>query len=547
MSIACKKCKALNPDSAAFCKKCGFPLEAQPLHLEGVQVGNYRLLSRIGGGGFGEVYRAEHAELGNPFAVKILHPRLAQDPQFVERFRHEAIVLAGLQHENVVQVVDFGHKEDVGFYLVMEWLEGRSLHRVWRQKRVLPEGKIYALFSQLLDALQLAHDRGIVHRDMKPENLMLIQGSRRRTILKIVDFGIATILSGSQKPNDPLNKRGIAIGTPYYMAPEQALGQLHKIDHRSDIYACGIILTELLTGRRVFRGKTAKDILRQQIEKRPPRLHELNPNKNYPPSYQEVIDKALAKRRKDRYNSASEFFHALKHAMDAAGIQPIEEDDDNSSSSPDLLANLISSDSLSAPLNTSSSFNSAPSLNTSSSFNSATSLADTHPSTLPPPSHKNLKHLPRALLIGTTLTLLILLALGLSLFSHDAPSSHHDKQPLAFLKQQHSPSLPPQKRTSLPPQKRLPKNATMPPLKRTMAPKPRKKLKYYSLYLITSPPKARIYVNRRYRGKTPKKIYIIRGMRVKIRLWKKGYIVKKFIWRAKRSERKKFTLIEELF
>ncbi|MCB9638701.1 MAG: serine/threonine protein kinase [Myxococcales bacterium] len=288
--------------------------------LLGRRVGNYQLVNRIGGGGFGDVYRAEHAELGNPFAVKVLHPRFSTDAEFVERFRHEAMVLAGLRHENVVQVVDFGEIEQIGFYLVMEWIEGTTLHRYWRKKRVLPVGQVFALFSQLLDALELAHGRGIVHRDMKPENLMLTKGGRGRTIVKIVDFGIAKIVGQSAQGS------GLAIGTPYYMSPEQAAGQERLVDHRADIYACGVILTELLTGRRLFQTKDPKEILRHQIESAPPTLLELNPKREYPEALQAVINRALAKRPSERYASASEFFDELNGVMRAEGIQPDDQE-----------------------------------------------------------------------------------------------------------------------------------------------------------------------------------------------------------------------------
>lgn len=288
--------------------------------LLGQRVGNYQLVNRIGGGGFGDVYRAEHVELGNPFAVKVLHPRFSADTEFVERFRHEAMVLAGLRHENVVQVVDFGEIESIGFYLVMEWIEGSTLHRYWRKKRVLPAGQVFALFSQLLDALELAHGRGVVHRDMKPENLMMTKGGRGRTIVKIVDFGIAKIVGQSAQGS------GLAIGTPYYMSPEQAAGQERLVDHRADIYACGVILTELLTGRRLFQTKDPKEILRQQIDTPPPTLLELNPKREYPRLLQAVVNRALAKRPSERYASASEFYDDLESAMRDAGIQPDDQE-----------------------------------------------------------------------------------------------------------------------------------------------------------------------------------------------------------------------------
>ena len=567
MNIQCKKCKATNTGRAAFCKKCGFPLETKSLSLEGKRVGNYQLLTRIGGGGFGEVYRAEHAELGNPFAVKILHPRLAQDPQFVERFRHEAMVLAGLQHENVVQVVDFGQKDDIGFYLVMEWLEGRTLHRIWRQKRVLSQGKIYALFSQLLDALQLAHDSGIVHRDMKPENLILTKGSRGRTILKIVDFGIATIISGSNDKSDPLNKRGMAIGTPYYMSPEQAAGRLDKVDHRSDLYACGVIFVELLVGRRLFRSKDAKDILRQQIETPPPRLDQLNPNRQYPESFQQIVDKALAKRREERFNSATEFFQAVQKAMDDAGILPIEEDEYSSPSSSNLLSTLVTSDDMEAFTTGQNSgghshghqaisSQNSPSSATSSAISSAASSAISSAASSAISSIKNIQTThKKTLYITLILGFLLLLTLAIS-FSF-SPSSE-SIEPLIPA----PPSLPlsyknvgkkPDVRENLSKKKKQNEKQNEKQKKKQkkkqlkVVSKKTKKIRYRWLFIRTKPSRVRVYINYKYRGKTPKKVYIPYRMKVKVRLRKRGFMTKKFIWRARRNEKKRITLIEELF
>lgn len=227
MAILCSECQYSHTEQVERCKRCKFPFSGEWPSLVSRTINNYQLVRRVGGGGFGAVYEARHIALGNSFAVKILHPRLAQDVSFTTRFQAEARVLAELQHENVLQVIDFGFSEGIGFYLITEWLEGNSLFRVLRSYPKPERGWIWELFSQLLDALAYAHARGIIHRDLKPENLVLITGSRGRMVLKIVDFGIAQIVAGQGAEEQERSK--YAVGTPFYMAPEQVRGDRKSV------------------------------------------------------------------------------------------------------------------------------------------------------------------------------------------------------------------------------------------------------------------------------------------------------------------------------
>jgi len=326
--VVCSECSHANVAGAQRCEQCRFPFNGDWPSLVGKDAGNYRLIKRVGGGGFGAVYRAEHITLKNAFAVKVLHPRLAKSNDIIERFQQEAHVMAELRHENVVQVVDFGYNENIGFYLTTEWLEGRSLFKIWRQTDLPDWGWVLSLFSQFLDASDSAHARGIVHRDLKPENIMLTSGSRSRILVKIVDFGVAAIVAqgyhGEEKPD--MLESGVVVGTPFYMAPEQVRGDVEKIDRRSDLYACGIILAELLTGQRVFDGGSNQETMRLHLECYPPKLGELNPEISYPESFEMIIEKALQKDPEDRFQTAQEFYQALRAAMLAEGIEPIWED-----------------------------------------------------------------------------------------------------------------------------------------------------------------------------------------------------------------------------
>ncbi|MCB9639851.1 MAG: serine/threonine protein kinase [Myxococcales bacterium] len=293
-------------------------------------VGNYQLMRLVGQGGFGAVYEAQHVTLKNPFAVKLLQPKWAKEEKFFERFQREALVMAELRHENVVQVIDFGVSEELGPYLICEWLEGKSLYRLWRLNRNLKWGWVLALMLQLLDALEYAHERGIVHRDLKPENIIMTMGSRGRMLVKIVDFGIAHMVGRHfehrDEKKDELQQHGAAIGTPFYMCPEQVRGELHRIDHRADLYACGVILAELLTGARVFDGGSNRDTMRLQLEALPPRLSEINPDREYPEILEVIVAKALSKDPADRFQNAREFNQTLEQAMRSVGIDPIWED-----------------------------------------------------------------------------------------------------------------------------------------------------------------------------------------------------------------------------
>ncbi len=320
----CPQCDYTNPSDATFCNSCGN-------HLRGIEdplidriIHKYRLRERIGGGGFGSVYRAEHVDLANSFAVKILHPHLVHNELMVERFRREAQLLATLNHPNIVQVVDFGQIDGLGLYLVMEWLEGKTLQWHIKNEGCPPVDILKQVFEQLLDALAYAHHEGIVHRDLKPDNMVWIPGTRNRRMLKVLDFGIARMLE--KRGGSSLTESGLAVGTPRYMSPEQAAGEIERIDHRTDIYACGVLLIEMLTGRPIFSG-TTNEILLHQMETPAPRLSELAPDMRFPPALEWVLQRALAKNPAQRYGSADEFGDALFAVLDGEQTQIVRPQD----------------------------------------------------------------------------------------------------------------------------------------------------------------------------------------------------------------------------
>ncbi len=312
----CPQCGNSNDQKATFCNYCGTHLKGAEDPLIDRIVGKFRLKERIGGGGFGSVYRAEHIELGNLAAIKILHPHLSHNSLMVERFYREAKLLAKLDHPNIVKIMDYGKLEGLGLYLIMEWLDGKTIQWHLKHEGPPPLELVKKIFEQLLDALAYAHSKGVVHRDLKPENLIWICKGKRTRLLKVLDFGIARILQDSPGPH--LTETGLAVGTPRYMSPEQAAGELDRVDHRSDIYACGVLLLELLTGKPIFTG-TTNEILLKQIDAPPPRLSELAPDKRFPPGLELVLQRALNKNPEHRYSSAEEF------ADDLIGILECEE------------------------------------------------------------------------------------------------------------------------------------------------------------------------------------------------------------------------------
>lgn len=276
----------------------------------------YRIERSLGAGGMGHVFLAEHTALQKLVALKILSPQVAVlgDEQ-TARFLREARAGSRLSHPGIVEINDFGITESGLPFFVMEYLEGEDLgHRLDRDEQ-LPWPLARDLMLQILDALSVAHAKGVIHRDLKPENCFLTKGPNGEERLKLVDFGIAKLLS--EVDAKTLTQDGRILGTPHYMAPEQAIGK--QIDVRADIYASTIILFELLTGRPPFNEGPAMAILSQHLTQPPPSLREVDSNIDVPEPLEAIIAKGLAKDPEERFASADEFSAALRaiHESDA--------------------------------------------------------------------------------------------------------------------------------------------------------------------------------------------------------------------------------------
>jgi tRNA A-37 threonylcarbamoyl transferase component Bud32 len=275
--------------------------------------GRYRLLDVIGRGGMGAVFRAEHMLMHKEVAIKILHPELGRIDGVARRFEREARSVSRLSHEHIIRVTDFGRTADGELFLVMELLRGEPLGAVLARGGRLPVERAVGVMRQVLDALDHAHRLGVVHRDLKPDNIMLARRDdlHERDHVKLLDFGIAKINEDAAASDGapPLTQAGVTFGTPHYMAPEQATAE--ATDARADLYACGVILYEMLTGRRPFEAASVVQVLSMHLTMPPTSPRKLVPEAHLPEALDAVVLRALAKRREDRYQSASQFRQVL--------------------------------------------------------------------------------------------------------------------------------------------------------------------------------------------------------------------------------------------
>ena len=259
----------------------------------------YKVLSRLGAGGMADVFLAEDQQLGRKVALKLLHRRFAADPDFVERFRREAQAAAGLQHPNVVSVYDRGNFEDT-YYIAMEYLPGRSLKQLIRQEAPLDPIRAIDITIQILKAARFAHRRGVIHRDLKPHNVIIDDADQA----KVTDFGIAR--AGASD----MTETGSIMGTAQYLSPEQAQG--HAVSAGSDLYSVAVVLYEMLTGRLPFDGESAVTIALKHVSEAPTPPSAINPA--VPPELEQVVMWALNKNPVDRPTDADQFINALEAA-----------------------------------------------------------------------------------------------------------------------------------------------------------------------------------------------------------------------------------------
>jgi serine/threonine protein kinase len=314
----CPQCQNPCEEVHKFCPSCGFPIGKVAVNSEDPLIGRtlpggYVILDLVGIGGMGRVYRAEQTNLARTVAVKIIHPHLVGEENAAARFITEARAASRLNHPNSVGVIDFGKTQDGQLYLVMEFLRGRDLARVAYEEGPLPFRRIVDVLRQVLAALSEAHHLEIIHRDLKPENIILEPMRTGGDFVKVVDFGLAKMRVETAAPS--ITSPGIVCGTPEYMSPEQGRGD--ALDARSDLYAVGVILFQLLTGHLPFEAESPTQVVLMHLSSPPPDPRKVAPERMIGDPLVEVVKRSLAKEPNERYADADSFAAALVGALAA--------------------------------------------------------------------------------------------------------------------------------------------------------------------------------------------------------------------------------------
>ncbi|HEX8144132.1 MAG TPA: protein kinase [Pyrinomonadaceae bacterium] len=332
--MICDACKTTNESGDLFCRECGHTLTdaSQMPTIQGVGNisaplpsvsgtaarggdpligyvidGRYRIDAKLGIGGMGAVYKGTRLLIGDEVAIKVLHKEQVAVPEAAERFRREAQAAARLKHANAVSVYDFGVSQEGLFYLVMELVEGESVRSIIRQRGPLTPTATAEIITQVCAALDEAHRHGIIHRDIKPDNIMVHQGVAGLRV-KVLDFGIAKL---RDQAVSNLTQTGSVMGTPHYMSPEQCIGE--ELDSRSDIYSLGIVMYEMLAGVVPFNSPTSTAVVVQHVNQPPPPIRAMN--MSIPQPVEAVVLHALEKRREARPQTAGALAHELSAAL----------------------------------------------------------------------------------------------------------------------------------------------------------------------------------------------------------------------------------------
>jgi predicted Ser/Thr protein kinase len=327
----CPTCGVEYPANERFCPRDGAALRTQGggSDLVGSMIAErYHVIRKLGEGGMGQVYLAEHVKMGRKSAVKVMNSGMVHDADAISRFNREAANASRINHPNVAGIYDFGETPDGLIYLAMEFIEGEPLTTLVASTGALPPMRAAEITRQAADALAVAHDMGIVHRDLKPDNIMIAKNRDGSDCVKLVDFGIAKATGGGgvggggagSNESQKVTKTGLVVGTPAYMSPEQLAGD--KLDGRSDIYSLALVTFHMLSGRLPFPSETAQESMIMRLTDKPKSLSEMRPEIAWTPEVQAVMDRALARDAKLRYQTALEFGRALYAAVEQMPTPP---------------------------------------------------------------------------------------------------------------------------------------------------------------------------------------------------------------------------------
>lgn len=309
----CKTCMVSQAGVGEFCTNCGselVPIRAiRESYMGEVVGGKYKVVDRLGAGGMGEVYLGLNEPLGQRVAIKFLSKKFSADENVIMRFLNEARSYCKVTHPNAVTLLEYGQHDDGALYLITEFIEGKSLSDTLREIGPLDLELLVSVSTQICEVLSAAHAQGVIHRDLKPDNIMLMPTSRGGYAVKVLDFGIAKIID-DEHAHASMTETGSVFGTPEFMSPEQACGD--PIDARSDLYAAGIILFYLATGKLPFKGKNKLVVLHKQLHESPPRPTQIREDLGISEHLEDIILRCLRKDPAQRYQSADELLSALE-------------------------------------------------------------------------------------------------------------------------------------------------------------------------------------------------------------------------------------------
>jgi len=321
---SCPSCQGAYPTNFAVCPQDGTQLVEVGAWSPGAVIrGKYRILDKIGQGGMGSVYKALHVTFDELRAIKVISPELINDQLFVKRFKHEAVITRKLQHPNAVRVDDIDEAEDGRPFIVMEFIEGESLRKLIQDQGAMPVPRVCSIIKQTAAALDAAHRLGMIHRDIKPDNIVLIQSPEGEQA-KVLDFGIAKLKEGRRGAvaGMTLTGTGIVIGTPQYMSPEQAMGKRgEELDGRSDLYSLGIVMYQMLTGDLPFKADTTMEMLLAHLQQQAPNVRAVRPELRIPNSIANVVVRLLEKKPENRPSNAQALIEEIERA-EANGGDP---------------------------------------------------------------------------------------------------------------------------------------------------------------------------------------------------------------------------------